>query len=684
MNAQNRRLRGARGAGRTFCLLLILFSGLCYAETPGKTEAPGDETVRYLKSLSLEELAGLEVTSVSRQSMKLSDAPAAVFVITNEDIRRSGVASIPDALRMAPGVEVARINANCWAITTRGFNRFLSNKMLVMIDGRSVYSPLHSEANWSAQDVLFEDVDRIEVIRGPGASLWGANAVNGIINIITKSAGETQGGLITAGAGTEERGFGGARYGTRVGENTHIRAFAKYFERDEAADWRGVEANDDWNKFLAGFRADWRPSADNSLTIQGDVYRADCGMASIAPMTTPPYAEVLRVRADMEGGNLLARWKHSFSKAGDLALQMYWDHSKMASPLIDEVRDTLDVDIQHGFTLGERHKIIWGLGYRWTSDHLRDVDVVQFRPDRRDMDLYNVFIQDRITLVENRLWLTIGSKFENGYYTDWETLPTGRLLWKPRDAHTFWAAVSRAARTPSRLEKDGHGDVNVIPPGAPANPTPLPIVIRMTGGPAYTSETLTAYEAGWRFQPSERLFFDLALFYNDYRDLFATEVSGPPAPEPGSPPVLVMPIEFTNTEDAQTRGLELAAHFEPLDWWSLRLAYTWFGAEQSENAIDVEGFSPEHQIGLRSSMDLPYNLELDLWPRYVDELTGLDIDSYITLDIRLGWRPTENLEFSLVGQNLLEKERPEFHDMRSTLISTAVERGVYGKVTWRF
>ncbi|MCP4689798.1 MAG: TonB-dependent receptor [Desulfobacterales bacterium] len=613
------------------------------------------------------------------------DAPAAVFVITNEDIRRSGATSIPDALRMAPGVQVARINAYSWAITARGFNSNFSNKLLVMIDGRAVYSPLYSGVYWRARDTLLEDIDRIEVIRGPGASLWGANAVNGVINIITKSAGETQGGLIAAGAGTEERGFGGVRYGARVGENAHVRAYAKYSDRDADGDWEGVAANDDWRKFHAGFRADVKPSAKDSLTFQGDVFGVDADMTYRFATTTPPYRSLSRGQGELDGGNLLARWTRSLPNGGDLAIQMYYDRTKMVDPLINEVRDTLDIDIQHGIALGEWHDLLWGLEYRWTRDELGDEErETRYNPSERALELFSVFIQDQMTLVENRLWLMVGARFENGYYTGWETQPTGRLLWKPLDGHTFWAAISRAVRTPSRTEKDGHITINIVPPGTPANPEPWPMVMRMSGSDSFTSETITAYEAGYRFQPSERFFCDLAFFYNDYRDLYTLEPSGPLTTDPGPPPLMTLPVEFRNKGKGRTRGLELAANFLPMDWWRLHLAYTWFRAKMSDNAQDVDGSSPVHQLGLRSSMDLPYNLQLDLWPRHVDELSSLDIDSYFSLDIRLGWRPRENLEFSLVGQNLLRKKKPEFYDRFSPIVSTAVERGVYGKITWRF
>ncbi|MCP4691011.1 MAG: TonB-dependent receptor, partial [Desulfobacterales bacterium] len=653
-------------------------------EGPGGAEAPEDETARYLKSLSLEDLAGLEVTSVSRKTEKLSDVAAAVFVITNEDIRRSGVTSIPEALRMAPGVEVARINANVWAITARGFNSYFANHLLVMIDGRTVYSPLSSGVFWNVQDVLMEDIERIEVIRGPGASLWGANAVNGIINIITKSSTETCGGLVAAGAGTEERGSGAVRYGGRFGENAHLRVYAKYFDRDAGADAPGFEANDDWRMFRGGFRADWTLSGHDNLTLQGDVYGGSAGVTYTLPMLTPPYTNIVREDAELEGGNLLARWKHAFSEAGDMALQVYYDRTENADSFKNETRDTVDVDVQHGFSIGDRHDLLWGFGHRWTRDYLGDVPTSRYRPRGRTLKRFSLFIQDQVALVDDALWLIVGSKFENNDYTGWEVQPTGRLLWKPRESHTFWAAVSRAVRTPSISEREGWLQLSVFPPGAPGNPGPLSIMMLKRPNDDFASEELIASEAGFRFTSSERFICDISLFYNVYDDLNAFQNHPPlPAPDPDNPH-MVMPVEFINAGKARTRGVELAAVVSPVDWNRIRIAYTHLHVDEVVDVGNVKGRSPEHRFSLRSSMDLSHDLELDLWARYVGELSDLDVEDYVTLDVRLAWRPNENLEVSLVGQNLLEDEHMEFQQPFSPIASTAVERGVYGKVTWRF
>jgi iron complex outermembrane receptor protein len=343
--------------------------------------------------MSLEDLMNIKVTSVSRRTETLSDAATAVFVITAEDIRRSGATSIPEALRMAPGVEVGRIDANKWAITVRGFNGRFANKLLVLVDGRSVYTPLFSGLYWDVQDVLLEDIDRIEVIRGPGGTLWGANAVNGVINIITKSAGDTQGGIVSAGYGTEERGFAGARYGSNLGENLAYRLYAKYFNRDDSVDGDGDDAADGWNATRAGFRADWRATDEDSVTFQGDIYTGDGGQTSQVPTLAPPFAQTLDNDTDFSGGNALARWRRQFSESSDLALQAYYDRtSRDEEALIEEDRDTFALDFQHQFGLGKRHEIIWGLGYRLTSDDSEDGPIGSLDPSGRTDNLFSAFL----------------------------------------------------------------------------------------------------------------------------------------------------------------------------------------------------------------------------------------------------------------------------------------------------
>ena len=603
---------------------------------------------------TLEELANYPVTSVSKSEEKLSTAAAAIHVITQDDIRRSGANSIPEALRMAPGVQVARVDAHTWAITARGFNDVFANKLLVLHDGRSVYTPLFSGVYWDAQDTLLEDIDRIEVIRGPGATLWGANAVNGVINIITKSAKDTQGVLITGGSGTEEHVFGGVRYGGQIGKDAWFRVYGKYFSRDDSALPGGGDANDHWQVSRGGFRADWDASEMNHLTFQGDIYGGNARQTNIRLRQTPPFTNYPDAsHYDISGGNLLGRWTHDFSTDSEFMLQTYYDRTIRNVTVFEEDRQAWDIEAQQRFSLFGRHDVIVGLGYRLMDDSTDGSFDVSLDPEDRTTDVFNAFVQDKITLVADRLWLTLGSKFEHNDYTGSEVQPSGRLTWLPEEHQTLWASVSRAVRTPSRAESD-------IRLNQPSGVSPS-LITSIFGSSDYGSEKLIAYEFGYRVQPDERLSFDLALFYNDYDDLRSLEVVGP---QPGPPPFI--PLLADNRLEGITYGGEVSANFQASSWWRLRLAYSYLqmdldtkdGSTDTTSSAEIEGSSPEHQVSLISSFELPDNFSLDLWARYVDRLPARDIDPYFTFDARLAWRPTKNFEISIVGQNLWDPRHP--------------------------
>ncbi|KPK02042.1 MAG: TonB-dependent receptor [Nitrospira bacterium SG8_35_4] len=668
-----------------FCLLFLL------------VHAHADQDQIDLTSLSLEELMNIEVTSVSKKPQKLSDAAAAIFVITQEDIRRSGVTNIMDALRMVPGLEVARIDASIWAISSRGLNGRFSNKLLVLMDGRSIYTPLFSGVYWDMQDTMIEDIDRIEVIRGPGASLWGANAVNGVINIITKRSGETQGGLATAGAGTEEQGFAGFRYGAKAGEHLSYRLYGKYFKRDDAVFASGDKAADQWHAGRGGFRLDWDPGSNDSYTLQGDISDGEAGETAREHFLTPPYSRISNNENDFKGGNILGRWTHTLSESSDLALQVYYDVTKRDNPIIGIKRDTIDIDLQHRVPLAEKHEVIWGLGYRYTKDSIENSDSLIFTPASRDDELFSAFLQADITLVDNRLYLTLGSKFEENDYTGFEVQPSGRIMWTPKEKVSVWSSVSRAVRTPSRAEHDARINQAVLPPGSlymfsPAAQTAL------FASDDFESEELIAYETGIRFWPHHYLSMDIAAFYNDY-DRMRTFETGSMLCEPSGstfPACLptdhvVIPSTADNKMQGETYGVELASDWKILDWWNIRAAYTYLQIQMhlDEDSTDTtsesaEGESPHNQFSLRSSADIGMDVDLDLWVRYVDNLKTQDVDKYITLDARLGWKPVQNLELSLTGQNLLDSQHPEFNPEIVDVIPTEVQRSVYGKITWEF
>jgi len=654
------------------CLLVV-----CFAPAGRAAQQPRD-----LTEISLEELMNIEVTSVSKKEQKLSQVAAAVYVITQEDIRRSGATSIPEALRMAPGVQVARVNAGWWALSARGFNGLAANKLPVLVDGRSVYSPLFSGVYWEVQDTLLEDVDRIEVIRGPGATMWGANAVNGVINIITKAAAQTQGGLVTAGGGNEERGFGGLRYGGPLGPNAHYRAYAKYFQRNHWFQGAGQGAVNDWGLLRGGFRMDLNLSKRDSLTVQGDVYRGQgeqqAGIASLSP----PFLEVINDQTRSAGGNVLGRWKHS-SAGSETALQLYYDRTFRKDALTGEVLNTLDLDFQHRRALGSRHDLLWGCGYRLGRDQLQNSFTLSFEPRHRQDHLLSAFLEDDIALLEDRLRLTLGSKFEHNSFTGYEVQPNLRLIWTPHLRHAAWLSVARAVRTPSATEHDLRANLIAFP-GANG----LPNLLSLFGNRGYRSEELRAYELGYRLQLTPGLFLDLAGFYNFYDHLRSFQAGVPFLELAPAPPHVVIPGRFENLIKAQTRGLEVSATWNATSRWRLSAAYSGLAMRFRYPPGDlgnrqIEGDSPGHQANLRSYLDLTRTVQFDSALYYVGALRQLGVPAYARLDTRLGWRPTPDLELSFVVENLPNNRHLEFIP-EGAIRTTEIGRSIHGKITWRF
>ncbi len=642
----------------------------------------------------------LRVTSTARRPQSVAESPTAVFVITQDDIRRSGVTSVPEALRMAPGVDVARIDANKWAISVRGFNGRFANKLLVMIDGRSVYTPLTSGVLWDAQGPVLEDIDRIEVVRGPGASLWGANAVNGVINIVTKQARDTQGGLFVAGAGTEEQGFTTLRYGGQFDDDTHYRAYVKYFNRDSQDFIGGGDAADDWQVGQSGFRIDWQPEGPDSVTVQGDIYRGVVGTTGSVASPGPPFQQTLNSDDDIFGANLLSRWTHQFDNGSDMALQVYYDLAEAEELGVDVAEHTFDVDFQHHFQMLDRHDIVWGVGSRLIQGEFDGTFTTDFSESERTDYLLSAFLQDEITLVPDELRLTLGSKFEYNSFTGFEFQPTGRLIWTPDDRQAVWGAISRATRTPSQ-SADSISINSVLGPADPVNPFPNPFQLSVLGNPDEQSEELTALELGYRVRPTDELSIDVAGFYNMYDRLLSAETESLIiTPVPPFPPVfcLVFTIpgcritgnsRFDNLGSATTYGVEVGADWRVAPWWRLQGAYTFLHTDiDHEGAggftISADGRDPSHVASLRSSWDIGEDWEFDLWGRYVSELPERGVEDYFTFDARLGWRPIDGLEFAIVGQNLFDGHHLEFTPELINTTPTEVQRSVYGMITVTF
>ncbi|MEZ4598855.1 MAG: TonB-dependent receptor [Syntrophotaleaceae bacterium] len=652
-----------------------------------------------LLKLSLEELTSLEVTSSGRKLQKVSEAPMAVYVIHQEDIRRSGATSIPEALRLVPGVSVARIDGSTWAIAIRGFNGRFLNKLQVLIDGRSVYSPPFSTVHWDMQDTLLDDIERIEVVRGPGGTLWGANAVNGVINIITKKAGDTQGTLVKAGYGTEEEGFAAVRYGGTAGERADYRAFVKYFNRDslnpnEYGYLGQGEAHDDWNAFRGGFRLDVTGGSRDDFTLQGEAYSGTEGQQDQLWPLDPTLAFNQRVVSDTQfaGGFLLGSWQHQLADGGDLTLKGYYDRSYRDEQVLGKaVWDVFDVDFQHRFFLGQRQEMLWGLGYRLTRDDVEDGDLVTFEDGSASDQLFSLFLQDEITLIPQRLRLLLGSKFEHNDYTGFEYQPNARLVWTPNQHHTLWAAVSRAVRTPSRLEDNGNIFYTALPAGA-FFPGPFPVRIDVYGNKDFDSEKILSYELGYRFLPQRGFSIDTALFYTRYRDHRSAEPL-PPSFETEPIDHILLAFNEDNKLEAEAWGLEIAVDWHVFHWWRLQGNYSLLklnltqekGSGDFFSPLLYEDSSPQQQCSLRSSFDLGRNWDLDLWLRYVDSVSVYftDVNDYFSLDVRLAWRPVKGLELALVGQNLIENEHTEFQ-VEFGRAATVVPRGIYGQVKWQF
>ena len=619
-------------------LLALAATIVCTSGFSHAAAAPSE-----LTELSLEELMNVEVTSVSKKPERLSDAAAAVYVITREDIRRSGYTSIPEILRLAPNLQVARVDSSQYAITARGFNSTTANKLLVLIDGRTVYTPLFSGVFWDAQDTLIEDIERIEVISGPGGTLWGSNAVNGVINIITRRSQDTTGALVSLGAGTEELGAG-VRYGAKLGENATLRVYGKGFNRDNTVRGNGTNVEDSWKKGQVGFRTDWARGND-ALTLQGDGYTGTIDQVGDDK--------------SISGANLLARWNRTLQDGSAVQVQGYFDRTRRVQPgTFGELLDTYDIEAQHRFQWGARHEIVWGGGYRLMHDSVTNSAVLAFLPNVRVLHLANGFLQDSIALRE-RLNLTLGVKLESNSYTGLEVQPNARLAWKFRDDALLWSAVSRVVRTPSRVDRD------FFVPGM------------FAGGPDFKSEKLIAFEIGYRAQPVSHASLSISTFYNVYDDLRSIE------PGPGGPPSVL-----ANKMEGTTYGVETWGSYQVLDWWRLSVGYTYLQEKLrfKADSRDTFGFSaaandPEHQVSARSTMNLPHNLEFDAMLRRVDALPGPNVPSYVALDARLGWTVWKGLEISLIGFNLLDHDHPEFVAVPTP---SELARAFYAKVVWRY
>jgi len=634
-------------------------------------------------SMSLEQLMDEPITSVSKKPTKLNESAAAVAVVTQDDIRRLGILSVPDALRLVPGLDVAQISSNQWAISARGFNDQFSNKLLVLIDGRSVYTPANAGVFWNAQDLMIEDVERIEVIRGPGATLWGANAVNGVINIITKSASDTQGTLISDSGSSDSNYETSARHGGTLFSDAAYRVYAKYLDQGSFTDTSGTVKTGDWHTTRAGFRVDWNNSLADHFTLQGDAYIGMAEDVFSAVSLTPPAVQAELLGQDDSGSNLIGRWMHTFSPTSSLSLQAYFDHVDEGYGFTTEHRDTYDIDFQNDFLWG-RNKLIWGTGSRLSRVDEESTSASQeFIPEFRSILLVHLFLQDEYALVPDRLRLTMGTKFEHTNLTRWAIDPNVRLAFTPTETQTIWSAVSRATRTPSLFELDGSDDFGLIPAGVNG----IPGLVVVTPNPHLIDEQLVAYEFGYRLAPEPTVALDISSFLNEYVHEIIPEF-GSPELIPGLPAHFVVPLMWQNALHARTYGIEAEVRWQVSPQWLVSTAYTWLHVDAA-NYPALESESPKGQFQVRSNLDLPHHVEINSAIYYVgstDEASGnmnIPIAAYVRGDLGLLWKPDAGWSIGVWGKNLFAPRHIEFAS-ETTSVVTEIPRSVLGKVTWSF
>ena len=640
------------------------------------------------RELSLMDLMNVEASIASKANRRVFETPAAVFVITHEDIRRSGATSIPELLRLVPGVQVSRIDANKWAISIRGFTARFSNKLLVLIDGRSVYTTRSGGVDWDVQDLLMEDIERVEVLRGPGAAIWGANAVNGVINIVTKPVKTTTGGFVVAKVGSAQRGSGGFRFGTRVGDGTHVRAYAKAFTTEPFQLSDGSRAADDWDMLRAGFRLDRALSARSDVFVQADVYSGEAGdtLRKHVSLTGPILASV-NTRTNVSGGNVLTRWSRSNGHS-DLTAQLYVDHSDRTEPTLDEARTVVDAEFTVDTAVRSRHKVVAGGSFRVTSDRLRGGFLIDFTPAGVTERLATVFAQEDISLVRDRLRLVGGAKAEWHESGGLALQPNARLIWTPSPTQAAWAAVSRALRMPARV--DTH--FQLVNNGW-RTATGMPMIVRVSGNPVLDPDDLLAYEAGYRIEAGSRTYIDVTAFYNVYDDLRTSEAGSPVFEATPGPPHLVLPIQFQNLGYGATYGAELAVSTNLTPWWMVSGWGAWMEAPIRRRAGSTDTFMtaiargnhPNYHGHVRSYLDLPGGWAVDTLFYASGPLENLAVPGYQRADVQVRWQPTRQLTFGAGVENLFEARHLEFRSVDGIHVEpTYIPRSAVLSVACRF
>ncbi len=636
---------------------------------------------QQLKQLSLAQLGDVEVTTVSKEPEEVWQTPAAIAVITQDEIRRSGATSIPELLRLIPGVNVAREQSDQWAVAVRGFNSQFSKGLLVLIDGRSVYTPLFEGVYWDVQDIVLADIDRIEVIRGPGGTIWGANAVNGVINIITKKARDTQGGMVDVSGGSPvDRVTGEGRWGASPLPNVQFRLFAKGFNR-------GPEFNphadpyDDWHQERGGFRLDWQPTAKDSVSAQLMAYGGVSGNQVAIGQYTPPAQLSVDGRQLVSGGDLVMRWDRQLAGGSSFYLQGYVDRTNRATSQFHETRNTSDLDFIYNLASIKRNNIILSAGLRESPSNINQtVNTVDFEPHKINNYVYSLFAQDTVQIVPNKLSFTAGTKLEDNNYSGWGWQPTARILWMPMPHATFWGAVSRALRTPGRVDRD----VTVIGYIPGYNP---PLFVEIAGNPNFKPEVLVGWEGGYRQLLGKRFYVDIAAFHNQYDNV--ESYGTPRISVPTTPYTHYLLAEpFDNGLRGVSSGVEVAPDWKPVQWLDLRGNYSHLsinlhskpGFSQASYAATYEGSSPEHQASVQAILSFPHDVEFTTDYRFVSSLPALQVPSYQTADFNLAYHVDEHVTLSANGRNMLQPHHQEFTGNNGNAVG--IRRNLFGSVDW--
>jgi iron complex outermembrane recepter protein len=651
------------------------------AYIPAYAADPNQDSSADLLSLSLQDLLEVEVISSTKTLKKRTEAASAIHVITAEDIHRSGATVFPELLRLVPGMTVAQLDANKWAISARGFAGLFGTKLLVLLDGRTIYAPLFAGVFWEDYDLPLENIERIEVVRGPGGSLWGANAVNGVINIITKNSRETQGGLLSLESGSETELVGVARYGGAFSDTAHWRLTLKHADREASRFHSGERAADEWRTLRLNFRSDWESGGDDTFMAQGEIFQTRPGQTHDLPSWFP----VLRLNKDKEdiheSGYGLFHWIHRISEDSETMLQVYASRFDSDSLVLRYLETTYDVDFQHRFAAGARHELVWGAGFRYVEDDMKSTRWVAIDPDEFRVRTFSAFLRDGIHFRDETVLLDVGTKIEYNDLSGLEVQPSLRLSWTPNPDHTLWGAVSYAVRVPSRMEMFGE---------IPALNFLLVRGAQQTDDSRFDSEELMSWELGYRIARWDRAAFEINVFHNTYDKLRSPVLRTPRLAVLPFPPHLYVPFELANAASATTYGGEISMELQVADWWFLRC---WYALLETDVDLDrelhffgeaLEGGEAEHQAGMHSRMNLGKHVEFDATATYVGEMTSIDIDDYVDVDLRLGWKPRKDLELSLVGLNLFESPRQEFVSRYVNSLATEVGPSFYGKVTWQF